>query len=241
MSFKPLALAAALLVLLPVAGCSESASDMQFNAKVRAYLLEHPEVLQEAMQRLDQKQRAAAAKASAEAIKRHRNRIERDGRDFVANPNGTVTVTEFYDYNCGYCKVISPEVMKLIRENPDVRFVFKELQIFDQPSSLRGARGALLARNSGRYLQVHADLMAEKPLQPAQVDAILRRHGVDPTPLDNPAALTAIDRQLADIQKLASDLRIDGTPNFVIGDILVPGADMEAVKAAIVQARAKAR
>lgn len=238
MSLKPLAIAA-ILALAPLAACSESVSDLQFNAKVRAYLLEHPEVLQEAMTRLEQKQRAAALKAATEGIKRHRARIERDSRDFVANPNGAITVTEFYDYNCGYCKIISPDVMKLIRENPDVRFVFKEFHIFDQPSSLRGARGALLARNSGKYLQVHSELMAEKPLQPAQVDAILRRNGVDPTPLDSPTAMAAIDRQLLDIQKLAADLRIEGTPGFIVGDVLIPSADMEAVRAAIVQARAR--
>jgi protein-disulfide isomerase len=241
LSLKTLALAAVIALPLgaSLAACSESPSDLQFNAKVRNYLLEHPEVLREAMAKLEEKDRAAQAKAATEAIRRHRTRIERDARDFVANPTGRITVTEFYDYNCGYCKTISPEVIQLIRENPDVRFVFKEFHIFDQPSSLRGARGALLARRSGRYVEVHSEMMAQKPLQPAQVDAILRRNGVDPGPLDNPAALAEIDRQLLDIQKLAADLRIDGTPGFVIGDVLVPGADMDAVRAAIAQARAR--
>lgn len=237
MKLRILALAAVLA--LPFAGCTKSPADMEFDAKVRNYLLEHPEVIQEAMVKLQEKERAKAAADATAAIRRHRSRIERDSRDFVANPSGSVTVTEFYDYNCGYCKTIAPDVVALIRENPDVRFVFKEFHIFDQPGSLRGARAALLARNSGKYLQIHAQMMAEKPLQPEQVDAILRRNGVDPSPLDNPAAMAAIDRQLADIQKLAADLRIDGTPGFIIGDVLVPGADMDAVKAAIAQARAR--
>ncbi len=237
MNLRILALAA--LIALPAVGCSKSPADLEFDAKVRRYLLEHPEVIQEAMVKLEEKNRARAAADATAAIKRHRQRIERDSRDYVANPNGAVTVTEFYDYNCGYCKTIAPEVTALIRENPHVRFVFKEFHIFDQPSSLRGARAALLARPSGRYLQVHSEMMAEKPLQPAQVDAILRRNGIDPAPLDDPAAMAGIDRQLADIQKLAADLRIEGTPGFIIGDVLIPGADMNAVKAAIDQARAR--
>lgn len=237
MKLRILALAAVLA--LPLAACNKSPADLEFDAKVRRYLLENPEVIPEAMAKLEEKQRAKAAAEATAAIKRHRQRIERDGRDFVANPNGAITVTEFYDYNCGYCKLVAPEVAKIIRENPDVRFVFKEFHIFQEPSSLRGARAALLARPSGRYLQIHQQLMAEKPLQPEQVDAILRRNGVDPTPLDNPAAMEGIDRQLADVQKLAADLKIEGTPAFVIGDVLVPHAGMDEVRAAIAQARAR--
>lgn len=236
---RALALACVSALALALSGCSESPSDAAFNAKVRNYLLAHPEVLREAMTKLEENDRAAVAKAASQAIKANRAAIERDPRDFVANPNGTITVTEFYDYNCGYCKTISPQVVALIRENPDVRFVFKEFHIFQEPSSLRGARAALLSRASGRYVQVHQQMMEQKPLQPAQVDAILRANGIDPAPLDNPAALREIDRQLADIQTLAAKLHIDGTPGFVIGDTLVPGADWEAVKAAIAQARAR--
>lgn len=236
---RALALAAVSALALAISGCSESPSDAAFNAKVRNYLLAHPEVLREAMAKLEENDRAASAKAASAAIKANRAAIERDPRDFVANPNGTITVTEFYDYNCGYCKTISPQVVALIRENPDVRFVFKEFHIFQEPSSLRGARAALLSRRSGRYVQVHQQMMEQKPLQPAHVDAILRANGIDPSPLDNPGALVEIDRQLADIQALAAKLHIDGTPGFVIGDTLVPGADWDAVKAAIAQARAR--
>jgi len=232
-------LALAALLALPFSACSKSPADLEFDAKVRNYLLEHPEVIQEAMVKLEEKNREKAKADFTAAIKRHRNRIERDSRDFVANPNGTVTVTEFYDYNCGYCKAISPDVLKLIRDNRDVRFVFKEFHIFDQPSSLRGARAALLARRSGKYMDVHAAMMAEKPLQPEQVDAILRRFGVDPSPLDNPAAMAEIDRQLLDVQKLAADLKIEGTPAFVVGDVMVPYANLDEVRAAIAQARAR--
>ncbi|MBX7247587.1 MAG: DsbA family protein [Caulobacteraceae bacterium] len=237
------ALGAALaLALATAAGCSKSPQDVQFEAKVRNYLLEHPEVIQEAMQRLQDKQAQESLRLASEAIKQNRAAIEQDPRDFVANPGGRITVTEFYDYNCGHCKNIAPEVLKLIRENPDIRFVFKEFHIFDVPSSLRGARAALLARKSGRYLAVYEQLMAERaPIENAKVDAILRANGVDPSPLDNPMAMAQIDRQLQDIQALAAKLHIDGTPGFVIGDVLVPGEDLPGIRAAIDQARARAR
>jgi protein-disulfide isomerase len=223
-----------------LSGCSKPVEDLQFNAKVRGYLLEHPEVLQEAMAKLQEKQAEQARKEAVGAIRTHRNAIEHDARDFVANPNGSITVTEFYDYNCGHCKNIAPKLFALIDRNPDVRFVFKEFHIFDIPSSLRGARAALLARSGGRYMQVHKALMSEQaPIDNAKVDAILRANGIDPSPLDNPTAMAAIDRQLLDIQTLAAQLHIDGTPGFVIGDTLVPGEDMDAIMAAIAQARAR--
>src|ERR1044072_5160037 len=111
---KPaLAAALALALAATVTGCSKSPSDVQFEAKGRNYLLEHPEVIREAMQRLQQKHAAESLKQATAAIKANRDAIERDPRDFVANPNGRITVTEFYDYNCGHCKNIAPEVVKL--------------------------------------------------------------------------------------------------------------------------------
>ena len=232
-------LALAAVLALPLAACSDgsaSLSDQEFGRKVRAYLLEHPEVLQEVSQKLQEKQAAAAEKAFKQAVGKHRNALERDPRDYVANPNGRVTVVEFYDYNCSYCKLISPEIVALIRENPDVRFVFKEYTIFGELSE-RAARGALLARNSGRYVEVHRAMMAEKPLTDAAVDRILRANGVDPAKLDDPATVAPLNRQLADIQGLANALGLEGTPAFVIGDVLIPGADMNALRAAIADAR----
>jgi protein-disulfide isomerase len=239
---KP-ALAAALALSLAalVSGCGKSPQDAQFEAKVRNYLLAHPEVIQEALMRQQQNEARAEVEAGQRAIPALRNEIERDPRDFVANPNGKVTVTEFYDYNCGHCKNIAPDMLALIRDNPDIRFVFKEFHIFEVPSSLRGARAALLSRRSGKYLQVHAALMAEQPpISNAKVDAILRENGINPAPLDNPTAIALIDRQLLDVRALAAKLHMSGTPGFVIGDVLVVGEDRDAIKAAIAQARARA-
>lgn len=239
-STRALAAALALTLALPLAACSqpaqESASDREFGQRVRAYLLAHPEVLEEATQALQVKRQNEQMAAAKAGITRHRDRIERDPRDFVANPNGKVTVTEFYDYNCGYCKLAAPEMTALIRENPDVRFVFKEFVIFG-PLSDRAAHAALLSKPSGRYLQVHNAMMAEKPLTEAAIDRILRQNGIDPALLNDARALQPHLKHVADNAALAQQLAIDGTPAFIVGDTMIPGADIPALKAAIAAAK----
>ena len=227
--------ALAIAVAFALAGCQES--DEAFGKRVNAYLMEHPEVLRDAAQKLQEKEQAALAKASVEAIGKHRSQLERDPRDFVANPNGKVTVVEFFDYRCGYCKVAAPEVVKLIRENPDVRFVFKELPIFGGVSDT-AAKLALTPQVKAKGLDVYTSWMAEKALDEAALDRSLAAAGVDPAAARKAAQDPAIERQLLDTRALASALDIEGTPAFIIGDTAVPGADLGAVRAAIAVAKA---
>jgi protein-disulfide isomerase len=226
----PLLIAAA----LALAGCQRQ--DEAFGAKVRAYLLEHPEVLQEVAQKLDEKEKAQAVKVSQAAIKHYRNALERDPRDFVANPGGKITVVEFFDYNCGYCKVAAPAVVQLIADNPDVRFVFKEYP-FQTEQSLQAAKLALGARAQGKTLALHQALMAAKPLNAAAIERSLESAGVDAAAAGAEAQSAAVLRHLRDTHELAQQLGIDGTPTFIVGDRLINGADMRALQAALVQAR----
>ena len=122
-----------------------------FGQRVRAYLLAHPEVFQEAAQRLQAKDAADEAdvmRRGRAQIPRLRAAIERDPADFVANPNGRVTVTEFYDYRCPHCVNAAPKVLDLIAAHPEVRFVFKETPIFG-PTSEHAARAALAVKAAG--------------------------------------------------------------------------------------------
>ena len=228
--------AAALSATLALAGCQQQ-SDEAFGQRVRAYLVAHPEVMQEVAVALQQKQQAELAKASSDAIAKHRAQLERDPRDLVANPDGKVTVVEFFDYNCAYCKIAAPEVMKLIAENPDVRFVFKEFA-FQTPHSILAAHIALTPEAKAKGLDLHRELMAQKPLNDAAIDRSLRTVGVDPAAARAAADSPAIQRQLLDVRALAQALRIDGTPAFVVGDKVIPGADIDALKAAITAAKA---
>ncbi|MFN4177206.1 DsbA family protein [Phenylobacterium sp.] len=228
--------AAAISAALVLAGC-QKADDEAFGQRVRAYLLAHPEVLQEVSVALQQKQQAEMAKAAASAIETHRAQLERDPRDLVINPEGKVTVVEFFDYRCGYCKLIAPEVVKLIEENPDVRFVFKEMPIFGEVSDT-AAKMALTPQGKTKGLELYQAWMAEKALDEAGLDRHLAKAGLNPAEVRKAAADPAIERQILDIRALAQALKIEGTPAFVIGNTLIPGADLPALKAAITAAKA---
>ncbi len=231
------ALAIALTAALSVAGCSRAAEDAGFNEKVRAYLLAHPEVIEEAIQKLQDKKEADAAGKTRLALGENRQAIERDPRDFVANPGGKITVTEFYDYRCPHCINAAPSVLKIIQSNPDVRFVFKEMPIFGATSE-HAARAAIAVKAAGGdYLGAYRAMMTTHGLDDTAVDRISRGLGVDPAKTESGQARTTADAQIADVHKLAALLDIDGTPTFIIGETVVPGEDMDAVQAAITKAK----
>ncbi len=215
-----------------------SPSDAAFDARVRDYLLAHPEVLEEAMGRLQERRQAEGAREVAVALRQQRRALERDPRDFVANPNGTVTVTQFYDYRCTHCITAAPQVLALVRSRPEVRVVFKELPVFGG-TSIRAARLALAVRRSGGdYLGAYRDMTSARPLDDAAVNRIAASHGVAPAELDNDGGPSA--EHLQAVQALANALRIDGTPTFVVGDRVIPGADMAALDEAITAAGSRA-
>lgn len=227
--------AAAAAALVSLTGCQKT-EDAAFGSKVRAYLLEHPEVIEEAITKLQEKKQAEAAGAAKAALEKSRAALERDPRDFVANPSGKITVTEFYDYRCGYCKLAAPEVVKLVEQNPDVRFVFKEFPIFGGVSNA-AASILLTPQAKPKTLQLHAAFMAEKSLDEAAIERHLRAAGVDVNAAKAAASSDAVQKHMQDTHALAEALQIEGTPAFIIGDRIIPGADMDAVKAAIADAR----
>jgi len=244
------AIAAAALAALLVA-CKPAADDAKpskaekaFGESVRAYLLAHPEVLEEVVVKLKEKRETEALQAQAGAhedakrlIPQYRQALERDARDFVANPNGRITVVEFFDYNCGYCKLAAPEVLRIIEENPDIRFVFKEFPIFGATSDT-AARVALTPAAKGKGLALYKAWMAEKPLDEAGIDRHLSQVGLDPGAVRKAAADPAITKQVQDVRALAETLKLQGTPAFIVGNTLIPGADIGALRAAIIQAKA---
>lgn len=230
----------ALAFSLAAAGCTGAREDKAFGEKVRSYLLAHPEVIQEAVQKLQEQRDAQAASKARAALSANREALERDPRDFVANPAGRITVTEFYDYRCPHCINAAPKVLSIIGGNPDVRFVFKELPIFGAVSE-HAAREAIAVKNArGDYVGFYRTLMATKALDDAAIDRIARAQGIDPAAVESGSARAKADKQIADAHDLAEKLNIEGTPTFIIGDTLVPGEDMDAVEAAIKTARAAA-
>lgn len=236
-TFRPLAIAAASIAALSLIGCGQANADKAFGEKVHAYLIEHPEVLVEMSNKLQAKQAAEKASSAKGAINKYRQALERDPRDFVANPNGSITVVEFFDYRCGYCKLAAPQIVDLIQKNPDVRFVFKDFVIFGHDSEV-AARMVLGAKDQGKTIELHKRLMAEKSLDAAAVMRIAQAMGINLTKARAVGESEAVTQHLADTHALAEALAIEGTPAFFVGDTMIPGADMHALNLAIDQARA---
>ena len=216
-----LALLAASAALI-LAGCQRE-SDEAFGERVRAYLLAHPEVLEEASQKLqdnaEAKTQAAMRKAETQ-LPGLRAAIERDPRDFVANPNGRITITEFYDYRCPHCIHMAPGIVALIKSHPEVRFVFKEMPIFGA-DSIHAADAALAVKKSGGdYLGLYQAFMAAQPLDDRVIDQMAVAHGAKAADIPPNSDNTA---QLAANKALFDKLAMDGTPGFVIGSHIFTG------------------
>lgn len=236
-----------LLVLLASVGLvltacqNRTTDDEAFGKRVRAYLLSHPEMLQEMSQRLDAKLVSAEdanRQRAASLLPSLRGAIERDPADFVANPGGAITVAEFYDYRCPHCAAAAPKVVALINSNPDVRFVFKEMPIFG-PTSEHAARAALAVKNAGGdTLGIYTELMATHALDDEAIDRIALRRGARPGDLA-PGGAAAAAAHLAATASLFGKLSLEGTPAFVVGDQIILGEDMAAVGAAVAKIRAK--
>lgn len=196
---------------------------------VRAYLLDHPEVIPEAMERLQDKQ-------TAQAIAANRDQIEAPFAGAVAgNPKGDVTLVEYFDYACGYCRQSVADVDRLIASDPKLRVVYKELPVLDGAISDRAAQVSLVAAKAGKFAAFHHALyQVPAPLDDAKTDAVAAKLGLDTSGLASADIVNEINANLA----AGRALRMSGTPTFIVGDQLLAGAvGYDALKAAIAKAR----
>jgi protein-disulfide isomerase len=206
---------------------------------VRDYLVENPEVIREALQVLRERQEMAQQEAQQAQITALSDRLlDNPASPEMGNPDGDVTVVEFFDYNCGYCKQVREDVFTLVAEDPDLRVVFKELPIL-APSSVTAARVALAAREQGLYVEVHNALMAHRgALDEDTIFALAEEAGADVDQLRIDMEDPAIDEAIAGNLELAQALGVRGTPAFVIGETLIPGAaGIEELRQAVDEAR----
>ncbi len=196
---------------------------------VRAYLLAHPEVIPEAMQRLQQKEAGGAVAANRAAI------VTPFGSAWAGNPQGDVTLVEYYDYNCGYCRASLPLIRQLIARDPKLRVVFRELPILTE-SSRSAARVSLAAAAQGKFAAFHDALYAGGRVSDQSIAAAARTAGVDTASL---AALAPrIDAEIGRNMDIAGKLGLSGTPSWVVGDRILSGAlPIEELEAAIAEAR----
>lgn len=198
-------------------------------SNVRAYLLEHPEVLQEAQMALQTKDAEAAVEETNQAAAANAGLLAPDARDPAFGPaNAKVTVIEFFDFRCPGCKAVAHDYRALMAAHPEVRFVFKDWPILDRGDDITSqyaARAALAAHQQGKYLEVYDALMTERALSIEAIDAILAAHGVDMARAKAAIAAPDTTRHIADIHTTAAALRLRGTPTFFVNGKASPGID----------------
>lgn len=215
-------------------------SEDQLDQRIHDYILAHPEVLVQALQSLDERQREAEAAQAKQMLKARADDIFRDKQSPIGgNAEGDVTLVEFFDYNCPYCRQMTQIMDQAVADDPQLKIVYKEFPILG-PDSLFAAKAALAAERQGKYQEFHKALYGSRTrVTEAVVLRIAGEAGLD-------VERMKIDMQQPDIQalinrntELAQALKITGTPGFVVGDQIFPGAtDFETMKKLIRQARA---
>jgi len=210
-------------------GPAKGPDETAMGETIHRYLLDHPEVIPEAMDRLQDKQ-------TAQAIAANRDQIEAPFAGAIAgNPKGDVTLVEYFDYACGYCRQSVADVDRLIAADPKLRVVYKELPVLDGAISDRAAQVSLVAAKAGKFVAFHHALyQVPAPLDDAKTDAVAAKLGLDLAGISSADIVGEINANLA----TGRSLRMSGTPTFVVGDQLLAGAvGHDALKAAIDKAR----
>jgi len=192
---------------------------------VRDYLTKNPEILVEMTTELDKRQQEEQAQQQDKAIGDNADALFRSDKSFAAgNPDGDVTVVEFFDYNCGYCRRAMPDVVKLVDTDDKVKLVFKELPIFGEESE-QAAKGALAAHKQGKYFEMHQKLFADPgKANKEKVLRIANELGLDVPQLEKDMESADIQASLDESRDLAQALGLQGTPLYLIGDRIIPGA-----------------
>jgi protein-disulfide isomerase len=216
----------ALLIVLPLAASAQiSITEARVRELVRETILANPEILMEAIAILEERAAQDRVTASADIIAAQRQLLERDSNaPVLANTDGDVTIVEFFDYNCPYCRRAVPAVEGLIEADPGIRLVYREWPILGE-GSVFAARAALAARQQGFYEEFHWALMGMNGrAEERSVLRIAEEVGLDIDQLRADMEAPEVAEHIETSIRLADLLGITGTPTFILGDNLVPGA-----------------
>jgi protein-disulfide isomerase len=238
MHLDPRPLAAALLALLLAVPAAAPARAQSFSADqrgeiehiVREYLLSHPELLQEVMTELERRQTAADTEKHRAAVQQYSEAIFSSPRQVtIGNPQGDVTVVEFFDYNCGYCKRAMSDMLDLIKNDGKLKFVLKEFPVLGE-GSVQAAQVAAAVRmqdKSGgkKYLEFHQKLLGGRgQADKTRALAVAKELGFDLARIEKDIASDEVKTQIEESFKLAEALGLNGTPSYVVGSDVVVGA-----------------
>ena len=212
-------------------GALGGADKARIEATVREYVLAHPEIIPEAMRLLQQRETGKSIAANRAQI------LEPFGDAWIGNPKGDVTLVEYFDYNCGYCRSSLPVIAELARRDPNVRVVFKEFPILSE-QSVTAARLSLAAAAQGKFKPFHDALYAAGPVSEQTMQQAAKTAGLD---LAKAAAMTpTAEAEIAANRRVAQTLGLTGTPSWVIGTKVVSAAlPLEELEKAVKEARAQ--
>lgn len=214
---------------------------------IRDYLVTNPRVTNEIIQawQADKKRHQAVqqeekVKKMREAVIANKADVFRSKYDFATgNLKGDVTMVEFFDYNCGFCKRSLPDILTLIKTDKNLRLVVKEFPILG-PGSVYAARAAIASRKQNKYWKFHIALMQTRGISPAQVLRVATKIGLDVDRLKKDMEAPEVAQEIEANMQLANKLGINGTPAFVIADRPIPGAvGIQTLRRQIAEVRTK--
>jgi len=217
------------------------AQRQELDQAIHDYLQNHPDAIMDALKAMQAKEETAKADSQKKALVARRSELVADPDSAVGgNPKGDVTLVEFFDYRCPYCKQIEPSLDALIKEDGRVRVVYKEFPILG-PASVIASRAAIAARKQDKYDAFHSQMMAFKgTIDEAAVMKVAASAGLDTKRLKDDMNAPEVGAIIKRNYALAEALGIDGTPGLIVGDNLTLGAiDLDALRAMIAAARKK--
>ncbi len=207
---------------------------------VHNYLMEHPEILRDMANKLEFDDKKREAESRVSTLQSKAGEIFHDATDaVVGNPKGDVTLVEFFDYNCGWCKKSIVELKALVEKDKNVRIVMKEFPIFGEGSEY-AARAALASVKQGKYWVFHQALLASESKVTIEVtDQIAAEIGLDVAKMKKDMEDPAITANIQRTQILAQTMLITGTPAFIIDDQVLPGyTPLDGLEASLATVRA---
>lgn len=211
----------------------------KFEQVIRDFITANPAFIKEQLDRLEEETRVAQAAARQKLIGEHRATIfESKVAPVAGNPQGDVVLVEWFDYRCGYCKLIKPTIEKVVEGDGQVKVIHKHLPVLGS-ASVAASRAALAARNQGKYAELHEALMNHQGrMDQDTVMALAKAAGLDTERLEREMDAPEITAELDANRKVAQSLRIRGTPSFIVGDVIQVGTvDEDRLKRWIGEAR----
>lgn len=239
--------AVAVAALMGFASAAQAQEEQPLNPKqvdavkkiVREYIMANPDIIRDAIEALREKQRLEAEEEARKAlVERSKEIFEDPDSPVLGNPQGDVTMVEFFDYRCTYCKGVADALFDIAKSDGKLRLVFKELPILG-PESVFASRVALAARSQGKYEDFHRALMKLRGVVNEESTLkVAQGVGLDMDRLKKDMTAPAVEDQLRRNMELARSLDISGTPAFIIGDRIIPGViDGDTMKKLIEQSR----